>query len=84
MKMPALGRRRSSPRHCASKLHDIAQILGVEVERFFEDASDPARLANIFDSDMPRRMDLLIAQNGGSRRQRQGAFYTFVCDDVTY
>jgi transcriptional regulator with XRE-family HTH domain len=45
----------------ASKLHDIAQILGVEVVSFFEDASDPARLANIVDSDMPRRIDLLIA-----------------------
>jgi transcriptional regulator with XRE-family HTH domain len=46
----------------ASKLHDIAQILGVEVVSFFEDASDPARLAHIADSDMPSRIDLLIAQ----------------------
>lgn len=45
----------------ASKLHDIARILGVEVVSFFEDAAHPERLANIVDSDMPRRIDLLIA-----------------------
>jgi transcriptional regulator with XRE-family HTH domain len=45
----------------ASKLHDIARILGVEVASFFEDAAYPERLANIVDSDMPRRIDLLIA-----------------------
>ena len=46
----------------ASKLHDIARILGVEVAGFFEDASDPDRLAGIVDADLPRRIDLLIAQ----------------------
>src|ERR1022692_2569332 len=45
----------------ASKLHDIARILGVEVASFFEDAADPERLANIVETDMPRRIDLLIA-----------------------
>ena len=45
----------------ASRLHDIAHILGVEVASFFEDAAYPERLANIVDSDMPRRIDLLIA-----------------------
>jgi len=45
----------------ASKLHDIARILGVEVRSFFEDASDPEKLARIGDVDVPRRIDLLIA-----------------------
>src|ERR1022692_3214674 len=53
----------------ASKLHDIAHILGVEVVSFFEDASDPARLANIVDSDMPRRGDLQIAQKLSALRE---------------
>src|ERR1700686_1803261 len=59
----------------ASKLHDIARILGVEVASFFEDAADPERLANIVNSDMPRRIDLLIASKlsqlpEGQLRQR--------------
>ena len=45
----------------ASKLHDIARILGVEVATFFEDAADPETLAAISDADVPRRIDLLIA-----------------------
>src|SRR6202163_4796700 len=45
----------------ASRLHDIAQILGVEVASFFEDASDPDKLALIGDAEPPRRVDLLIA-----------------------
>jgi transcriptional regulator with XRE-family HTH domain len=45
----------------ASKLHDIARILGVEVASFFEDASDPEKLANIADAEVPRRIDLLVA-----------------------
>jgi transcriptional regulator with XRE-family HTH domain len=45
----------------ASRLHDIARILGVEVKSFFEDAADPERLAQIGDVDVPRRIDLLIA-----------------------
>src|ERR1700676_148786 len=45
----------------ASRLHDIARILGGEVKSFFEDASDPERLAAIGDTDVPRRVDLLIA-----------------------
>jgi transcriptional regulator with XRE-family HTH domain len=45
----------------ASKLHDIAHILGVEVASFFEDAADPEKLAAISDADVPRRIDLLIA-----------------------
>ena len=44
----------------ASRLHDIARILGVEVKSFFEDASDPERLATIGNTDVPRRVDLLI------------------------
>jgi transcriptional regulator with XRE-family HTH domain len=50
-----------SNRISASKLHEMARILGVEVGSFFADAADPERLANIVDSDMPRRIDLLIA-----------------------
>src|ERR1700688_666788 len=46
----------------ASKLHDIARILGVEVASFFEDASDPERLAGMVAAAPPRRGDLLIAQ----------------------
>ena len=46
----------------ASKLHDIAHILGVEVVSFFEDALDPEKLAAIGDAEIPRRGDLLIAQ----------------------
>jgi transcriptional regulator with XRE-family HTH domain len=45
----------------ASRLHDIARILGVEVKSFFDDASDPENLARIGDVDVPRRIDLLIA-----------------------
>jgi transcriptional regulator with XRE-family HTH domain len=45
----------------ASKLYDIARILGVEVATFFEDAADPETLAAISDADVPRRIDLLIA-----------------------
>jgi transcriptional regulator with XRE-family HTH domain len=45
----------------ASKLHDIARILGVEVASFFEDASDPEKLAAISDAGVPRRIDLLVA-----------------------
>ena len=45
----------------ASRLHDIARILGVEVASFFEDAADPETLAAISDADVPRRIDLLIA-----------------------
>jgi transcriptional regulator with XRE-family HTH domain len=45
----------------ASKLHDIARILGAEVASFFEDAADPETLAAISDADVPRRIDLLIA-----------------------
>src|ERR1700681_1887306 len=45
----------------ASRLHDIARILGVEVASFFEDAADPETLANIADAEVPRRIDLLIA-----------------------
>jgi transcriptional regulator with XRE-family HTH domain len=52
---------RGTNRVSASKLHDIARILNVEVVSFFEDAAYPERLANIVDSDMPRRIDLLIA-----------------------
>ena len=44
----------------ASRLHDIARILGVEVKNFFEDASDPERLATIGNTEVPRRVDLLI------------------------
>jgi transcriptional regulator with XRE-family HTH domain len=46
----------------ASKLHDIARILGVEVASFFADASDSDSLAGITDAEPPRRVDLLIAQ----------------------
>jgi transcriptional regulator with XRE-family HTH domain len=59
----------------ASKLHDIAHILGVEVVSFFEDAAHPERLARIIDAGMPRRIDLLIAcklsqlPGGGIERQ---------------
>jgi transcriptional regulator with XRE-family HTH domain len=52
---------RGTNRISASKLHDIARILGVEVVSFFEDASDPERLAAIGDAEPPRRIDLLIA-----------------------
>jgi transcriptional regulator with XRE-family HTH domain len=45
----------------ASRLHDIAHILGVEVASFFEDAADPEKLAAISDAEPPRRIDLLIA-----------------------
>ena len=45
----------------ASKLYDIARILGVEVATFFEDAADPEKLAAISDADVPRRIDLLTA-----------------------
>src|ERR1700688_4288103 len=44
----------------ASRLHDIARILGVEVMTFFEDAADPEKLAAIGDAGVPRRIDLLI------------------------
>ena len=59
----------------ASKLHDIARILGVEVATFFEDAGDPETLAAISDADVPRRIDLLIASklsqlpDGQTKRQ---------------
>src|SRR3982074_2922493 len=52
---------KGSNRISASKLHDIARILGVEVASFFEDAAHPERLARIADAEMPRRVDLLIA-----------------------
>jgi transcriptional regulator with XRE-family HTH domain len=51
-----------SNRVSASRLHDIARILGVEVKSFFEDAADPEKLAALGDAEMPRRVDLLIAQ----------------------
>jgi transcriptional regulator with XRE-family HTH domain len=66
----------------ASKLHDIARILGVEVASFFEDAAYPERLANIVDSDMPRRVDLLIANKlsqlpeGALKRQLTALIFT--------
>ena len=66
----------------ASKLHDIARILGVEVATFFEDAAYPERLANIVDSDMPRRIDLLIASKlsqlpeGALKRQLTALIFT--------
>jgi transcriptional regulator with XRE-family HTH domain len=66
----------------ASKLHDIARILGVEVASFFEDAAYPERLANIVDSDMPRRVDLLIANKlsqlpeGELKRQLTALIFT--------
>src|ERR1700676_2008412 len=50
-----------SNRVSASRLHDIARILGVEVASFFEDAADPEKLANIADAEVPRRIDLLVA-----------------------
>jgi transcriptional regulator with XRE-family HTH domain len=50
-----------SNRVSASRLHDIARILGVEVASFFEDAADPETLANIADAEVPRRIDLLVA-----------------------
>src|ERR1022692_78705 len=46
----------------ASRLHDIARILGVEVASFFEDASDPEKLALIGDAGAPPRTDLLIVK----------------------
>src|ERR1700724_361394 len=52
---------RGTNRISASKLHDIARILGVEVASFFEDAFDPEKLAAISDADVPARIDLLIA-----------------------
>src|ERR1700688_31958 len=52
---------RGTNRISASKLHDIARILGVDVATFFEDAGDPETLAAISDADVPRRIDLLIA-----------------------
>jgi transcriptional regulator with XRE-family HTH domain len=66
----------------ASKLHDIARILGAEVASFFEDAAYPERLANIADSDMPRRIDLLIANKlsqlpeGQLKRQFNALIFT--------
>src|SRR5438874_3556293 len=53
---------KGSNRISASKLHDIAQILGVEVASFSDDAADPQKLAAIRDAEMPRRLDLLITQ----------------------
>src|ERR1700687_3633592 len=50
---------RGTNRISASKLHDIARILGVEVASFFEDAAYPEMLANIVVSDMLGRIDLL-------------------------
>jgi transcriptional regulator with XRE-family HTH domain len=50
-----------SNRVSASRLHDIARILGVEVASFFEDAADPETLAAIGDAVVPRRIDLLVA-----------------------
>jgi len=45
----------------ASKLYEIATILGVDVASLFEDASNPSTLAAIGESaDAPRRIDLLI------------------------
>jgi transcriptional regulator with XRE-family HTH domain len=65
----------------ASRLHDIARILGVEVKSFFADASDPERLARIGDADVPRRIDLLIAHKlsqlpeGRLKRQLVGLIF---------
>jgi transcriptional regulator with XRE-family HTH domain len=53
---------RGTNRISASKLHDIARILGVEVVSFFEDAAHPDKLAGIANTEMPRRIDLLVAQ----------------------
>ena len=53
----------ASNRISASRLHHIAHILGVEVQSFFADATDPQSLAGARDMGMPRRTDLLIAQN---------------------
>jgi len=66
----------------ASRLHDIARLLGVEVVTFFEDASDPEKLAAIGDADVPRRIDLLIASKlsqlpeGALKRQLTALIFT--------
>jgi len=66
----------------ASRLHDIARILGVEVASFFEDALDPEKLAAIGDAEPPRRVDLLIATNlshlpdGQTKRQLTALIFT--------
>ena len=49
---------RGTNRISASKLHDIARILGVEVAYLFGDAAHPEN----GDTDLPRRVDLLVAQ----------------------
>src|SRR5579862_2545709 len=45
----------------ASKLHDIAGLLGVEIGSFFADAGEAEKLAPA-DAKAPPRVDLLIAQ----------------------
>jgi len=49
---------RGTNRISASKLHEIAQVLGVEVAQLFAD-TDPETLRG--DADLPRRVDLLVA-----------------------
>lgn len=51
---------RGTNRVSASRLSDIARILGVEVAHFFADAGDREKLALIGKSDAPPRLDLLI------------------------
>jgi transcriptional regulator with XRE-family HTH domain len=43
----------------ASKLYEIAEVLGVEVAQLFADAGDAEKIAA--EPDLPKRIDLLIA-----------------------